>query len=142
MKIWSDTLTLHDLRECALEVNGEFPGCALGIEGGELIEGPRTRRIVGAHLRSVYGWRKANTGSYGSDQDGYYAASWTEWGWWLVRLFERDPSARILAARDYRGLPSFHQQTGFRFMDPRTPRERQLRRELTHAARRGELAAA
>lgn len=125
MKVWSRTLTRADLFECAVRVNAEFPGVRIYVAlECELVDGPRSRRLEHVHLRSEAGTRRPNHAHSGAVSDGY-AASWTEWGWWLARVFERDPNARCGV---YRGLDDFHAQTNRRFRDPRTPRERQLKR--------------
>lgn len=125
MKVWSRTLTVTDLNECVREVNTEFPGCALYLaESVSLHEGRRARRIDGVSLRSTYNRRHPNTGTRGAEtMEWGGAASWTEWGWFLARVFDRDPDARC---GDYRGRDDFHWQTDARFVDPRTPRERQI----------------
>lgn len=132
MKVWTKHLHVLDLRECAQQVNDEFPGCCVYLgEGLELYEGPRTRRIDGVHLRSETSWYHPNSGTDGALRTGEMAASWTEWGWFIYRLLERDPSARV---GQYRGMDDFHVQTNYRFDDPRSPRERQIKRELRRAS--------
>ena len=130
MKVWRRTLTPGDLLRAAEQVNQEFPGCGVFLEddGCNLHDGPRTRRIDHVKLRSRYGRHFPNSGTNGAatyDQgySGNLAASWTEWGWFLARVFEQDPDARC---DDYRGADDFHAQTSGRFIEPRTPRERQL----------------
>lgn len=136
MKVWSRTLTTLDLRESAKQVNDEFPGARVYLgtmaswpdDNGKAMtvhEGPRTRRIDHVHLRSETGVYHANTGTQGAARE--MAASWTEWGWFLARVFDRDPDARC---GDYRGVEDFNTQTNDRFIDPRSPRERQVKRAL------------
>jgi hypothetical protein len=52
----------------------------------------------------------ANSGGYGAD--GFKAATWDEWGWFLAHLFEVDPSVRT---RDYADASNFHRKTHNRF---------------------------
>lgn len=127
MKIWSDTLHLTQIHEAANRVNLEFPGCAVYVSSAiTLYEGERTRRFDKVNLRSSTGRWYPNTGIHGADRSAR-AASWCEWGWWLYRVFEFDPSARC---GDYLDLDDFNRQTGGRFLDPRNQRQRQVIREL------------
>lgn len=131
MKIWSDTLELMDLVGATDRVNEEFPGTRISCAIADIFVGARKRakRFDGVKLRAANGIYHPNTGTHGAD--GFeYAASWTEWGWWLARVFEVDPDAICAGAWTYDGADDFHKQTGQRFRDPRTPRERQLVREL------------
>lgn len=133
MKVWSRTLAPRDLHEAAQQVNDEFPGARvyLGGDGPDLYEGPRTRRIDRVHLRAETSWYHPNSGTNGALVHTHeMAASWTEWGWFLARVFERDPLARC---GQYKDLDDFNVQTGDRFIDPRSPRERQVKRELRKA---------
>lgn len=132
MRIWSQVLTASDFHECAEEVKREFPGCAVYVRCDDdplrLVRGPNAGalRFDHVHLRSHVGRYYPNPGTGRAlFWGGEMAASWTEWGWWLARLFERDPSARC---GEYRGAADFHEQTNRRFMEPRTARERQLLR--------------
>lgn len=125
MTIWTRKLDVRHLVECVNAVNAEFPGCGvyLNLEA-QLVSGPRSRRIEHVHLRTTAGGRFPNSGIAGAQTDER-AASWTEWGWFLARVFERDAEARC---GGYRGVEDFHAQTGRRFRDSRTPRERQVAR--------------
>lgn len=142
MKIWSATLTVRDLEEACAEVNHEFPGAAVFLGGSmswggcgdqvaALYEGPRSRRIDCVHLRSESGGHYPNSGTYGARTDAGMAASWTEWGWFIARVFMRDPNARV---GDYRGVDDFDSKTLSRFVEPRSPRERQVKRHLKVAS--------
>lgn len=129
MIVWSEKLTPEDLHACVEQTNEEFPGCALFLANGMEYGGPRVRRIEKVKLRSRFGGHYPNSGTRGAETwEGDLAASWVEWGWFLARVFERDPRARC---GGYRGAEDFHLKTGQRFTDPRTPRERQVRRELS-----------
>ena len=124
MKVWSKTLTPGDLADAAGRVNVEFPGCAVYLQDPPIVHhGPRVRRLDSVHLRSRFCRYCPNPGTGTRNYEGHLAASWTEWGWFLARVFEQDPDARC---GDYRGEADFHAQTGGRFIEPRTPRERQL----------------
>ena len=126
MKVWSRVLTLQDVHDAANEVNSDFPGCAVYLAPGlELVVGPRSRRLERVRLRSRFGTRHPNPGTGGRDHDGHLAASWTEWGWFLARVFAKDPEAR---AGQYRGVEDFNEQTRYRFVEPRTARELQIMR--------------
>jgi hypothetical protein len=136
MKIRSRILTARDFVECANAVNAEFPGCDVYVSTGDddpthLTRGPFKggRRFDHVGLRSRTGRYRTNPGSRErhAEWEGELAASWAEWGWWLVRLFERDPDA---ACGDYRGVEDFHDKTNDRFREPRSPRERQIKRAL------------
>jgi hypothetical protein len=54
--------------------------------------------------------RKTNSGTRGAGS--YYAATWDDWGWFLLELFELDPEA---IAGPYDGIADFHAQTQGRF---------------------------
>lgn len=124
MKVWSQTLTTADLHEAAAQVNAEFPGCEVFLDTPELHEGKRTRRIDRVSLRSATSTRYTNSGTSGADVwHGKQAASWTEWGWFLARVFERDAQARC---GQYRDAQDFHAATGGRFIEQRTSRQRQV----------------
>ena len=63
------------------------------------------------------GRRAGNSGSYGSMQDGIYAATYDEWGFFLATLYRMDPAARCAPnfKRDtasYYDAEDFHHQTG------------------------------
>lgn len=128
MKIWSETLTCKDLLNAAEKVNSEFPGANVyPSSDASLYAGPRTRRIDHVHLRSATGRHYPNSGGYGALHVGEMAASWTEWGWFIARVFEIDPDARV---GDYKGVDDFNRQTHDRFIEPRSPRDRQVKRAL------------
>lgn len=127
MKVWSRTLTIQALIDAGNRVNVDFPGCCvfLDLDAISLHEGPRTRRIDGVHLRSALGRYKPNSGVYGAEIGRNLAASWTEWGWFIARVFDQDPSARV---GPYKGQADFDSTTSGRFIESRTPRELQVRR--------------
>lgn len=136
MRIWSKILTARDFRECAEAVNAEYPGAEVYVHSSaqsddptRLVRGPYAGclRFDHVHLCSRTGRYRTNPGNGERHAvwTGEMAASWAEWGWWLVRLFERDPDARC---GDYKGVDDFHEQTNYRFGDTRTPRKRQLMR--------------
>lgn len=126
MKIWSRTLTGADLHDCAQEVMGEFPGTRLRVQGSDtLVEGPRSRRFTSVLLNSEHGRYYGNSGNAGANTQRR-AASYAEWGWWLARLFERDPNARM---GDYADREDFHAQTAGEFVVVSDQRTRQVARE-------------
>jgi hypothetical protein len=148
MKVWSEVLDIEDLGAAARQVNAEFPGCNVFLANGAVLfetgiagmkryphEQPviaRVRRIEGVHLRSRRGVYHPNSGTAGADTLAYgMAASWTEWGWWLARIFECDPHARC---GEYKGVDDFDAKTNERFIEPRSRRERQVRRALRSVA--------
>jgi hypothetical protein len=141
MRIWSKVLTARDFNECAREVNHEFPGADV-YATMKPDDDPThiTRGTYAGCTRYDHVYLRSTTGRYhpnpGASRDrewcaGQLAASWTEWGWWLVRLFERDPNARC---GEYHGLADFHDKTQHRFRDTRTARERQVKRTLTRTS--------
>lgn len=128
MKIWSDTLSMQDLHDAAREVRADFAGCKIHLEDGLTLHvGPRTRRFDGVKLRAVHGFRRPNSGRDGGDS-AKWCASYAEHGWWMARVFRKDPHARILGALDYRGEDTFHDLTYGAFIIDATPRELQVRR--------------
>lgn len=137
MIVYSVALYPGHLHEVCEQVNHEFPGCAVTLSdsGPTLVEGPRVRRrrMTNVYLRTdvrghqAMGIRWANTGTHGGHQYEM-SASWTEHGWWMARVFELDPSAQIRGGVLYASADDFHEQTNGRFNDPRTPRERQIKR--------------
>jgi hypothetical protein len=132
VKVWSRILDRNDLDRAAYRVNADFPGCDVYVaESAELYEGPRTRRWDRVSLCSRTSTRYRNPGGTQSDRFTFYtnanAASWTEWGWWLARLFDIDEDARC---NDYRGRTDFHAATNGRFLEPRNARELQVARVM------------
>lgn len=125
MRIYSDTLDVADLHEAARRVNDDYPGCVVYVSDDAKLVDKRVRRIERAKLRSHRGIYHSNTGDHGAGSE--MAASWTEWGWWLAYLFAWDPAMR---AGEYASVDDFHRKTGNRFIDTRTPRQRQVAREL------------
>lgn len=137
MRVWSNRLDARDFHQSAEAVNREFPGTDVFVVVEEdpttLVRGrwKGARRFDKVSLRATRGIYRPNPGtSHPRDTEGY-AASWTEWGWWLVRLFERDAYAKL---GDYDGVEDFHEKTGERFRDPRSPRERQIKRTIGRTA--------
>lgn len=57
------------------------------------------------------GRRFKNTGKSGADS--VYAASYDEWGWFIARLFEMDPTAKF---GHYSGADNFHGHTKFAYV--------------------------
>ena len=106
MDIHSDVLTKQDLW-------AELPA-GLYLEVSEHGSRSRARKfkvgIAANHGTDAHGIKRAfarNTGNYGGG--GYdRAATWVEWGDWMVALFKRDPAARI---GYYEGPASFVEQT-------------------------------
>ena len=90
MKIYSNTLTMHDLFAAA-----ERTG--VGIVGLEEIRRPRVR---------ASGWKVYLTGSssYRSQATGIPAATWDEHGIWMSELYKLDREARIA---HYKSLDEF-----------------------------------
>jgi hypothetical protein len=62
------------------------------------------------------GRRGGNSGSYGAMQDGTFAATYDEWGFFLARLFDLD--AALSAGRAYPNRDEFHAVTTDNYVDP------------------------
>jgi len=110
MRIHSDVLTSEDLYR-------ELPdGCYLEAS----THGSRKRRQAfevkieakpGVDAHGIKRCYAQNSGTYGASQDGYTrAATWIEWGDWMVALFKIDPSAII---GYYDGASDFVRQTHY-----------------------------
>jgi hypothetical protein len=95
MDIHTDKLTREDLFR-------ELPsGCDLEC----MTAGSRSRArkfkvgIAADYGTDAHGIKRAharNSGQFGGDSNGYdRAATWVEWGDWMVALFKIDPSAKI-----------------------------------------------
>lgn len=52
-----------------------------------------------------------NSGQYGADTT-VWAASYTEWGWFLAEIFDQDPDAKF---GDYKDYTDFHAKTENRY---------------------------
>lgn len=63
------------------------------------------------------GRRAGNSGSYGSMNDGSYAATYDEWGWLLAALYNADPDMHVGSPSypTYRDDSDFHDQTGWTY---------------------------
>lgn len=88
------------------------------------------------------GRRVGNSGQFGSDDSGRFAATYDEWGWLLAALFELDPG---MTSSYYSSADDFHEKTTdnyrpagyftrttfdrFPYVDPKKPR-------VGHAAQR------
>lgn len=90
--------------------------------------------------------RYTNSGKGGADTVvGHYAATYDEWGWFIARLFGRDPAAKF---GGYRGRGDFHLQTRGAFretvVDPAVETREAFRQMLAdwNAATDGQRAAA
>jgi len=97
MKVYSDTLTERDLFEAATLADVELYYC-------EPIGNTRVR---------LHGWEISLAGSspYTSQSSfagAHKAATWNEWGVWMVELYKRDPRVRI---GNYKTLADFMEQT-------------------------------
>lgn len=62
------------------------------------------------------GRRWANSGKYGAESysngNGYYAATWDEWGWFIAELYRADPS---LVFGHYTSREVFDSVTKYKF---------------------------
>jgi hypothetical protein len=73
------------------------------------------------------GNRGANSDSEWAGNEGIWAATWHEWGWFIAEIFAADPAARFGAnparcarpeyAGGYASPADFHAKTGYRFTD-------------------------
>jgi hypothetical protein len=110
MRIYSDRLDPAALR-LALAVTA-----GLGFERYEPISRPRLRsRGWNILLHRAGSSRRFNTGRYGAGEEG--AASYSDWGWYLSALYQRDPD--MLVAGQYSGRDDFHRRTQGAFRLPR-----------------------
>lgn len=141
MKLWSETLTASRLSDAAAEVRADFPGSQVYLSDELFLhEGPRSRRFDNVCLRT-------RTGIYGAPepQDGSErSASFCEHGWWMARVFAKDPDARVIGGwmyerADYRGAAMFHDLTYGAFVIEANPREIQVHRALGEIHRSGAL---
>lgn len=90
MKIYSDTLTTDDLYRC-------LPN-DVGMADCRTIRSPRKRaRGWEMHLEGLGArhTRQRNSGSWGAQGDGSFAATWDDHGIWMAALYEIDPDAVI-----------------------------------------------
>ena len=94
MDIHTDKLTKADLWAAVPS------GCYLEVSE----HGSRSRArkftvgMSAAHGADAHGIKRAyarNTGNYGGGGDYDRAATWIEWGDWMVALFQLDPGAKI-----------------------------------------------
>lgn len=86
MKVYSDTLTRSDLAAALSE--------GVSLDEVSEIRRPRVRsRGWNVRLRRWGSARHTNTGRYGAGEQG--AASYDDHGYWMARLFKKDPHARI-----------------------------------------------
>lgn len=125
MRIHTDKLTASDL-------TGNLPdGCSINI----MNHGSQSRdHAFEVQLR---GWgsrhnRRPNSGKRGgSNSEGMFAATYSDWGHWLAKLFEIDPE---MSATYYKNCKDFHKQTFGVYYEPDTTwdladRVAKLRRE-------------
>lgn len=112
MKLHSDKLTATDIRKALdkARTKGRVTG---GIECYTLEEQGSRTRANGFEIRlgSTYqdGIHKRKT----MDNSGNYAATWHEWGWFIVELFELDDDLVFGRYKDYSG---FHEATRYAFV--------------------------
>jgi hypothetical protein len=85
-------------RPCGYEIQ-------LGAYDRELPDGTADQR--GAKMKQR---KRQNSGTYGADV--LYAATWDEWGWFMAKVFARDPDAVF---GPYRSRWDFKVKTGGRF---------------------------
>jgi hypothetical protein len=117
MQIHTDKITVADLHR-------ELPsGCDLEVaERGSRSRARRFDVGIGAERGTdAHGIKRAyarNSGQYGADTYSR-AATWVEWGDWMVALFKIDPEAKI---GHYNGAGDFIEQTR-RFAPHRPERE-------------------
>ena len=55
--------------------------------------------------------RYKNSGTFGAES--VYAATYYEWGWFMLEVFKRDPNALFgsVAGHGYNGVDDFHEKT-------------------------------
>ena len=107
MKVWSDTLTAQDLKDC-----GRGPVAVWRCEGPMPA---RVRSQVFDVVLTGTSPRGRNSGRYGGERTEYAPpATWDEHGEWMSRVFDIDPDARIA---NYKGREDFHAQTRYQYGD-------------------------
>lgn len=141
MKVWSDTLGVADLHTAALEVRQDFPGCQIYLASGLTVADARKRALLfdKVNVRTTHGIYRPNSGTHGAVR-GEYAGSYAEHGWWMARVFAKDPNAFIRSGTiangemAYDGVAAFHDLTYGAFVIEATPRELQVQRTVRKAA--------
>lgn len=124
MKLHSDILTESDVRD-ALSRAKQRGGVDSLIEFDLLDPRGSRSRKNGFEIRLEWlgtkvkgdGRRWTNTGSYGANTGGTYAATRDEWGWFIAELFDKDENAIF---GHYEGMDGFNTATRYAY-------------ELTHA---------
>ena len=115
----SDILTETDIREALAKVSRS--GKVDPLVDFEVLEGRGSRtRKAGYEIRLAWygekvkgdGRRWSNTGNYGADTGGFYAAKYDEWGWFIDELFNRDPQ---MVFGHYKDRATFDNMTRYAF---------------------------
>jgi hypothetical protein len=76
------------------------------------------------HGKNMKVRRYRNAGDSGATsgwhEPSVWAATWHEWGWFMLEVFKLDPEARFGSAKDwhYAGLDDFHRKTEGAFREP------------------------
>lgn len=115
----SDILTETDIREALAKATRT--GNVDRLVDFEVLEarGSRTRK-AGYEIRLAWygekvkgdGRRWTNTGNGGANVNGFYAATYDEWGWFIDELFNRDPR---MVFGHYTDRNTFDTMTRFKF---------------------------
>lgn len=107
MRIHGNTVTDADLYVAAVKAGVDLQR--------QTRHGSRSRNRAYDVILSGSSRYWANSGSYGAD--GFKAATWNEWGWFLSYLFSVDP--RLTVPRVYADARDFHLKTHGEFRGAR-----------------------
>jgi hypothetical protein len=119
MKLHSDTLEWRDIHD-ALD-RAKQRGHVDRLIDFETLEEKKSRsRKNGFEIKLEWlgtkvkgdGRRWTNSGSYGANTGGSYAATRDEWGWFIAELFDKDEHAIF---GHYEGMDSFNTQTRYAY---------------------------
>jgi hypothetical protein len=122
MRIHTDTLTRGDfataLNHCitAGTVAPQVNFKSLSQHGSQSHNSAFEVQLDAASKKPGDGRRGGNSGSYGAMQDGTFAATCDEWGFFLAHLFDLDAALSIPKA--YPNREQFHNVTTENYIDP------------------------
>lgn len=116
MRIHSDTLQASNVYEALQDARKRYVDSSVFLEHVTLHGSRKRTRGIDVALASTgndtHRWRR-NVGPNG-DRTADYAATYADWGWFILELFNVDPDAIV---GPYSGLTDFHNQTHGAFAD-------------------------
>lgn len=123
MRLHTDTLTDQDIRNALrAEINAGRIAPSVAFKTLTLHRSTSHARAFEVQLTSYDksagdGRRLGNSGSYGSDDSGDYAATYDEWGWLIGALYALDESAvwGSVARPQYADREDFDYRTGLTY---------------------------